>query len=225
MSFDPKSFYTYSSFATLASATAIVTTVVTAVSGAFSWEYPGWFPLAVAVVVSFIGDLAVHKSSVFELKAYLVRLPVWALNGCLIYTMAVGSASLAVGNPRAEVARDVTATAGEVATSATRVAQGSSATPVKEAADSVSKSVEEFKECMSGSAKEDCTRVLTPEIAMHLDNAIVSDASTPETRRALTELKTNYLALREKAIARKTQKPASGLDRLALGLSSGGGND
>ena len=79
-----RNFYTWGSFLSLSVAAGAVWTVAGALSHAFEWEYPRYFPPLLALLFSIAGDFAVKSRD-----PYPKRMLLWVLNGCLIYTTAL----------------------------------------------------------------------------------------------------------------------------------------
>jgi hypothetical protein len=89
----PKEFFSLQSIGTLAGASSGLFVIVGALSQATSWSYPPWFPLVVAFALVTLIDLAVTQGwrggTLRELPA---RILVLTLNGCLVFTSALGGA-------------------------------------------------------------------------------------------------------------------------------------
>jgi len=89
-----KNFYTWGSFLSLSVSAGAIWTVLGALSHAFDWAYPKYVPFILAVIFSVFGDLAAKNDS-----SWISRLPLWFLNGCLIYVTAVGGTYVAGARP------------------------------------------------------------------------------------------------------------------------------
>lgn len=92
------SFFTNQSFFSLAGATAIVFVVSNAVQRAFNFN-PRWFALVIAEAVAIFGTYASGGTHVAT--DYFIAV----LNGCLIYTTACGTTTIAAGAAEAGTTR------------------------------------------------------------------------------------------------------------------------
>lgn len=95
MKIEVDKFYSWSSTLTVAGMASMLWVVLGTVSSAFSWRYPGWFPLVLAFVFVLVGDLtqrASEAASTNSARSVLVRAPLWVVNSCLVYTTALGGA-------------------------------------------------------------------------------------------------------------------------------------
>lgn len=142
-----RNFYTWGSFLSLSVAAGAVWTVAGTLSYAFTWSYPRYFPLILAAVFSVMGDFAANTGP--NKKPLRVRVPLWFLNACLIFTTAIGGSELAKGIPQnvrlAEVKRK-TATLARSITNL-QAKPGTAAVPkVQEAA----VQVENLNRCLQG---------------------------------------------------------------------------
>jgi hypothetical protein len=81
-----------------------VWTVAGALSHAFQWEYPRYFPFALALIFAVIGDFVAKNKDALVKRSIL-----WFLNGCLIYTTAVGGDEVAGGSRDKKKVEDVKA--------------------------------------------------------------------------------------------------------------------
>jgi len=89
----PKEFFSLQSIGTLAGASSGLYVIVGALSQATSWSYPRWFPLVVAFALVTLIDLAVTQGwSGGTVRQLPARILVLTLNGCLVFTSALGGA-------------------------------------------------------------------------------------------------------------------------------------
>jgi len=90
--------FTWGTLAGIGGASAAVTTVSGALSAAFNWQYPGWVPLALALLIVIVADFSVRRTE----RAKSLKNPqswlLWLLNACLVFMTAVGGSRLIVAN-------------------------------------------------------------------------------------------------------------------------------
>lgn len=105
MKLEVDKFYTWGSTLTVAGMASMLWVVLGTVSSAFSWRYPGWFPLLLAFVFVIVGDFAQRTAAQAEPAAsqLFARVPLWAVNACLVYTTTLGGAHAVQEPPQKQV--------------------------------------------------------------------------------------------------------------------------
>jgi hypothetical protein len=215
MTSEMKNFFSYGSFLTLTTSTAVMTTVATAMSTAMHWSFPAWFPLLIALLTAMFGDYIAHKDEAKAQKGkYRDRVPLWFLNGCLIFTTSVGSASLASGG--AEKGATAATQAAEAQVVAKQVESMATASEVKAVAGEVTLALDAFAECMKTEAAEKCKGTLTPDLERKLRAALDSPTLAEQDKALTLDISSHLLAVRAAA---EIANPNIGLERLAAPLS------
>jgi len=90
--------FTWGTLAGIGGASAAVTTISGTLSAAFNWQYPGWVPLALALLIVIVADFSVRRTE----RAKSLKNPqswlLWLLNACLVFMTAVGGSRLITAN-------------------------------------------------------------------------------------------------------------------------------
>lgn len=105
MKLEVDKFYTWSSTLTVAGMASMLWVVLGTLSSAFSWRYPGWFPLLLALVLVVTGDLVQQSSAKGKREkgpGWLARSPLWMVNACLVYTTTLGGAHAVLPSTQAQ---------------------------------------------------------------------------------------------------------------------------
>ncbi len=212
-----QNFYTFGSFLSLTAAATIVTIVVTALSSAFDWRYHASFPFFVALAVSLFGDAyaayqARQPGNPSSSKTALsFRIPLVFLNGCLIYTTAVGGAALATKKGGDATSSPATAAVEVKETAKALDAQNVSA-PVRRVAIAVASATTKFEECL----KEEKPGVDCATLLDAVQPAELRVQTTSHSERALTDdLLRDFSQL--EATAQQASRQESPLARLGGG--------
>lgn len=88
--------FTWGGLAGVGGASVAVTTITGSLSAAFQWAYPTWLPFVLSLSLVVLADLSVKHPSREHGRRGLVRPVLWLLNGCLVFTTAVGGSRLIV---------------------------------------------------------------------------------------------------------------------------------
>jgi hypothetical protein len=87
------SLYTWSTTLSVAGLASALWVMLGALSSAFTWAYPGWVPLLLALALVIVSDVAQQAAKrVAATQPLLPRALLWFLNSCLVYTTALGGA-------------------------------------------------------------------------------------------------------------------------------------
>lgn len=156
MKIEVDKFYSWSSTLTVAGMASMLWVVLGTVSSAFSWRYPGWFPLVLAFVFVIVGDLSQRASetpATHGVRGVLARVPLWLVNSCLVYTTALGGAHAVQPKPDDKLIVNAAPTGGvsnEVAPSSPKAPAGAQELPVAPEPESTSNAATSGTEVPTG---------------------------------------------------------------------------